>query len=422
MAKKTTRSPVDQKKKLLITAIKKVVKTNSVLPILEDAYLTGDEMIVSDLETYVSIPYKVDGLPEGGACVQAKLLVDCLEMMDEPSFSQTTKTVTKPIFLEGGDWYYGDQREVRLDYSDLEGEKPIWIDYVKKTCRPAQQPYETMQVPGPIQVSAGNRKVKLAFEDPDNFPVMHQGEDLMNHLGEVTPEMLEYLKNALCFVSNDSLRPAMTGVQFDDHIAATDAHRLYFKPITPMLESFILPEKTANILLSLGSCTWQVYGGINSKSYEVSFLNDEGVYVKCRPIDARFPDWKVVIPDRKSYRAKMVIADRDKMIVELKNAIKFCNKATHQVVFGLNGKVTIAAQDVDFDHSYENTLDFAKAKFLLKKDEVPEPFDIGFNGNMLSEMLHKQPKDQDVTIMLWGPTKACVINDECLLMPLMLNQ
>jgi DNA polymerase III sliding clamp (beta) subunit (PCNA family) len=75
MAKKTTRSPVDQKKKLLITAIKKVVKTNSVLPILEDAYLTGDEMIVSDLETYVSIPYKVDGLPEGGACVGAKLLV-----------------------------------------------------------------------------------------------------------------------------------------------------------------------------------------------------------------------------------------------------------------------------------------------------------------------------------------------------------
>jgi hypothetical protein len=116
------------------------------------------------------------------------------------------------------------------------------------------------------------------------------------------------------------------------------------------------------------------------------------------------------------------VTDRDKMILELKNAIKFCNKATHQVVFGLNGKVTIAAQDVDFDHSYENTLDFAKAKFLLKKDEVPEPFDIGFNGNMLSEMLHKQPKDQDVTIMLWGPTKACVINDECLLMPLMLNQ
>jgi DNA polymerase-3 subunit beta len=420
----------DDKRKLIIAAIKKTVKKNSVLPCLDNVYLSGEHLTFSDLETFVSIPFQVDGLVGEGTCVPASSFIDCLEMMKAPVYEQPMVTKNKETFTYGFKQYYGSLAEVQKQPRDR-ADEPL-SDYIERTCQVAEPPYltETYQGLG-IVLKEGKRVVKLHGEDPNNYPMTHgtSSKDTdMFELGTLEPEYADYFKKALSYVSSDDLRPAMTGVQVADHIAATDAHRLYFQPITPLMDSFILPARAVQILLLFGATRWQVFADYDhddEKDQEaikhVSFLSEDGYYVTTRVIDARFPDWKVVVPKKKDIRAT-VTAPKEELMLEVKNAMKFCNKSTNMVVFSVNGKVTIASQDIDFDREYSNDLDFAKSKFRLKKDQLPEPFDIGFNGNFLNEILAQLPKKEPVTLELWGPTKAGIINDNYLIMPLMLKQ
>ena len=100
-----------------------------------------------------------------------------------------------------------------------------------------------------------------------------------------------------------TLRPAMTGVFFELdkkglQFVATDAHRLVRykrKDVScPKTDSFIVPRKPLNLLKAAIP--------YNEDELTVSYNNNH-LFVKhgttqmsCRLIDARFPDYKVVIP------------------------------------------------------------------------------------------------------------------------------
>lgn len=58
MATKKAADPRKEKIKLLVTAIKKTVNRSTPVPILESVLLTGEHAVVSDLETYVIIPFE----------------------------------------------------------------------------------------------------------------------------------------------------------------------------------------------------------------------------------------------------------------------------------------------------------------------------------------------------------------------------
>ena len=349
------KKPVNPQKKALITAMKKTVNANTVLPILEDILFTPGFAMVSDIENYVSVPFDMPGVPEGGVCIPAKMFGEIMEMVESPSV-----TVDK---------HFG------------------------------------------VELAEGARKIKLMGEDPMNY-LKIPAEDF-NHVGTFEKQQIQDIETALCFVSKDDLRPAMTGIYFHTHIAATDAHRLFWKPIDPVMVDFILPAKAAKIMLAMGGEKWEVY---HTGQVHVCLINEAGVTIISRCIDARFPDYDAVIPKDKPNLK--VFAHPDMLLRELKNAGKFANRSTNQVTFNFNGKATIASQDVDFSFEYQNVVEGVEIHFDKSYGKVMQ---IAFNEKFLTEVVHKTPADSPVKIDMWGPTKCAVINDHYLVMPLMLG-
>lgn len=417
LPKKPKRKMATKKKPDERALIRKIVKAvvpkkNTVLPILEHVYLTGDQLQVSDIETSVIMPYK-SGIE---ACFPADKFLDTIDMLDEPVFK---------CEIHGE----GEQRTVA------------------------------------IEATHGKRKIKIMGENPDNFIRALSSEEYFE-LGELTEEHLKMMETALHFVSNDDLRPAMTGVYLADAIVSTDAHRLYWHPIDPLMDEFILSQKAVNILLKFAPTSWRVFGS----AYHIVLMNDEGVIIETRIIDARFPDYKAVIPKNEDRRATLTV-NPDVLRQELKNAIKFGNVTTNQVTFCLNGKVEVHSQDVDLSREYSNELsipDEATVKFyqpdfipigtrvkvgdkpgavysragvnytiqldeygdsgynkklegLKRSDfEADDDLCVAFNGRFLYEVAAFL-KNEPIEMQLWSPTKCTIINEHFLVMPLMLN-
>jgi DNA polymerase-3 subunit beta len=142
------------------------------------------------------------------------------------------------------------------------------------------------------------------------------------------------------------------------------------------------------------------------------------VELSCRLLDARFPDYKVVIPAENPYR--MTIGRQDFQSA-LRRVSIFSNKSTNLVTLNISGSaLQLMAQDVDF--SFEGN-----ERMSCQYDG--EDIIISFNARFLIEMLGSTDSDE-VRLELSTPTKAGLIkpveqdeNEELLMlaMPLMSN-
>jgi DNA polymerase-3 subunit beta len=402
MAKKKT--AVDSTAKLLYIAASKTINTNTVLPILETILFKDGSATVTDLETTVIVPFKVSGIPKEGVAIPASIFRDIHNMGEITSVSVNENL----------------------------------------TCT----------------FKSGSRVITFAGDKADQFPVSHKAD---YHIGSIGEKEIEAMEIANFFVSKDDLRPAMTGIFFSDNIVATDAHRLYSYPIKKLGAEFIMPSKSVKILMALTSIKWDIYCDDPKNPVHVMFVNDAGVKVIFRVIDARYPDYKVVIPKMEDVTVKMLI-DKNLLLPELKNASRFANKSTNQVNFDVNSKLNLSASDVDFGFQYHNEVPaetifiedkrnewlitsktpgyeggiVSKKKKIGSKWKVvkggetwmveeqdlqaaPQLLETAFNGKYISEVLHKLPDDKPVEFCFWGPTKATVINERFLIMPLMRN-
>lgn len=365
--------------KQLIKIIKATYNRNTVVPVLEDVSLDGGTLTVSDLETFVTLPYPT-GLK---TLVPAKFFLSALDIMEAPQFSMKGEVC---VLQEG----------VRT----ISCATDKWENYPKSWRQTTSEPYKKIGI----------------LREAD-----------MAHLWEALP-----------FTSDDDLRPAMTGIHLDDLMAATDAHRLYFRPLsTPVKEPFILPKKTAKILLTIGG-EWLIYrantylkdasGKVVMKKnpktgkkekqvahHRVYFENREGVIVDVRPIEANYPDFRAVLPMGEApvhYRD-----DAQRLLGELKNAARFCNRITMLGVLSLNGTAQLSGKDKDFNSGYQTLL---SGTYQLDHAYWKE-FQIGFNLNLLQEVIKALPKGEEVHLKMWTPNKGVLINDAYLLMPLMVS-
>ena len=184
----------------------------------------------------------------------------------------------------------------------------------------------------------------------------------------------------------------------------------------PQKDSFIVPKKPLNLLKSaLPDNSDELKISYNSNHLFVVHGSTELV---CRLIDARFPDYKVVIPVDNPYKMTVGRADFQSA---LRRVSVFSNKSTNQVALSISGsELQLAAQDVDF--SFEGN-----ERMSCQYDG--EDLQIAFNAKFLIEMLNGA-ETSDVVMELSTPTKAGIIkpteqgeNEELLMlvMPLMLN-
>ncbi len=359
-----------------LSQISGVISTNTVLSVLEDFLfeLKGNTLTLTatDLETMMRVQMDVsDAQGEGRICIPSKILTEYLKNLPE---------------------------------------QPITFNVNEKDLT--------------IEMSSDVGKYKIGGEKADDFPKEPApGNTTTFNISSIA--IIESINRTLFAVSNDTLRPAMTGVYFEMSkngltFVSTDAHRLVKLSRTdincPKEEGFIVPKKPLQQLrgtLSADDTTLEL-------SYNSShlFVKSDKMSMSCRLIDARFPDYKAVVPTDNPYKLN---TNRNDFISALKRVGIFANKTTNQVVLDINGNaLTLSAQDIDF--SYEG-------KETLTCSYTGEDMKIAFNAKLMIEMLGNMDGDE-IQMDLSTPTRAGIVRPQekvenedllMLLMPLMVG-
>jgi len=261
-------------------------------------------------------------------------------------------------------------------------------------------------------------------ENPDNFPKAPVADDTTSFTMSSTA-LVNAINKTLFAVSSDDLRPAMTGVYFEMltdglQCVATDAHRLVRYKRTdvscPKQDTFIVPKKPLTLLKNaLPDNKDELTVSYNSNHL---FVVHGTTQMSCRLIDARFPDYKVVIPADNPYRLTINKADFQSA---LRRVSIFSNKSTNQVALTISGsQLQLAAQDIDF--SFEGNE-------RMNCQYTGEDMSIAFNARFLIEMLNAADTTE-VVMELSTTTKAGLIKPSeqaegedvlMLVMPLMMN-
>ncbi len=351
-----------------------VINSNTVLPILEDFLFEIKDKKLSvtatDLETVMKVQLEVESKTDGKVCIPHKVLSEYLKnISDQP----LTFTIDKNFGID---------------------------------------------------ITSDNGKYKIMGENPDNFPKEPNSDDA-NSFTMTSTALVTAINKTLFAVSNDDLRPAMTGVFFElskksIQFVSTDAHKLVKYNRTDAHatkdDSFIVPRKPLNLLKnSLPDNDDELTISYNSNHL---FVKHSSIQLVCRLIDARFPDYKVVIPTDNPYKLMVNRADFQSA---LRRVNVFSNKSTNQVALSISSsELQMAAQDVDF--SFEGN-----ERMTCTFDGAD--MQIAFNAKFLIEML-SAVDTLEIVMELSTPTRAGIIkpseqseNEELLMlvMPLMLN-
>ncbi|GAA4430830.1 DNA polymerase III subunit beta [Pontibacter saemangeumensis] len=275
-----------------------------------------------------------------------------------------------------------------------------------------------------IEISSSNGRYKLSGENATDFPRVPvvQGANAI----EIPSNVLARAINKTIFaVSNDELRPAMTGifVQLRSNnvtFVATDGHRLlrYRRTDvgTPQEASLIIPRKAFMLLKStLPSEATPVRMEFNQSN---AFFSFDNIRMICRLIDERYPDYENVIPVQNPNK---LVIDRQDLLSSVKRISIYSNKTTHQIRLKLNGsELQVSAEDLDFSN---------EANERLACQYEGEDMEIGFNAKFLMEMLNNIDSDE-ITFELSTPNRAGLLmpivsedseNVLMLVMPVMLN-
>ncbi len=358
-----------------LQAVNGASSSSTVLPILENFLfeIKGGNLTISatDLQTSMTTSLQVESKEEGKIAVPSKILLETLKTLPD-----------QPIAFTIDDNTYA------------------------------------------IEISAGDGKYKLSGENGDDFPKIPTVENASS-VNLSASVLAEAINKTIFAVSNDELRPAMTGVYFQlspEHITfvATDAHKLVrYRRMDAKAEgasSFILPKKALTLLKSsLPSEDVNVSVEYNSTSAFFKFGN---INLICRLIDERYPDYEAVIPQNNPNKLTL---DRTAFLNSLRRVVIFANKTTHQVRLKINGsELNISSEDIDFSNeAYER----------LSCQYEGEDMEIGFNAKFLIEMLSNL-QGEEVTLEMSTPNRAGLLipqtNDEnenvlMLVMPVMLN-
>lgn len=275
-----------------------------------------------------------------------------------------------------------------------------------------------------IEISAGDGKYKLSGENGDDFPKIPVVENASS-VNLPATVLAEAINKTIFAVSNDELRPAMTGVYCEltpQHLTfvSTDAHKLVrYRRMDARADSsasFILPKKALTLLKSsLPAEDVNVSVEYNSTS---AFFRFGNINLICRLIDERYPDYEAVIPQNNTNKLTL---DRSLFLNSLRRVVIFANKTTHQVRLKINGsELNISSEDIDFSN---------EAHERLSCQYEGDDMEIGFNAKFLIEMLNNL-SGEEVTIEMSTPNRAGLLfpqtNDEkedvlMLVMPVMLN-
>ncbi|MEA5138415.1 DNA polymerase III subunit beta [Arcicella rigui] len=358
-----------------LSTVNGVIANNPIVPILENFLVQIDQnqltVTASDLQTVMITTLAVESTDTGAIAIPARLLLDTLRgLPDQPiTFKVDKDTFGTEIITENG-------------------------------------------------------RYKLSGENPIDFPKIPQVTKSLSV--QISADVLgAAISNTIFAVSNDDLRPAMTGVYVQlspeyTNFVATDGHRLIRYKRSDVKSDYestmIIPRKALNLLKSsLPSDDTTVTADFSSSNAFFSFNN---IRMICRLIDERFPDYENAIPQN---NPNVLTINRSEFLGSLKRISIYSNKTTHQIRLKLSqNDLVISAEDLDYSN---------EANERLMCDYEGDEMEIGFNAKFIIEMLGNLSSNM-VSLEMSQPNRAGLIipsdkkTDEdilMLVMPVMLN-
>ncbi len=358
-----------------LAAINGVITTNPVVPILENFLFEINDgtltVTASDLQTSMVTELEVEAKENGSIAVPSKILMETLTNLPE---------------------------------------QPVTFSIDEETYS--------------IEINSDNGRYKLSGENATDFPKVPTVSD-GNSVNISSDVLATAINNTILATSNDELRPAMTGVYMNltdtnTTFVATDGHRLIrYRRVDIASESdnsMIVPRKALTLLKStLPAENTNVNVEFNVSNAFFKFGN---IFMVCRLIDERYPDYENVIP---ANNENNMTINRSELLGSLKRIAIYANKTTHQVRLKITGsELVVSSEDLDFSN---------EANERLSCDHDGEDIEIGFNGKFLIELLGNV-SSKEVTMKFSEPNKAGLIvpvsqdeNEDLLMlvMPVMLS-
>ena len=293
---------------------------------------------------------------------------------------------------------------------------------------------ECSEMPLTLEVNEANWEINIAWNSghssvPGANPVSYpQTHELSAEKTEVTLDvdvLVNGINKTLFATADDELRPVMNGVYFNLDEAeltcvATDAHKLVKHTVEcacGVKAAFILPKKPANLLKNiLLKEEGEVKMTFDQKNVVFELSNSTLV---CRLIEGAYPNYNVVIPQANPNK---LLVDRIGLLNAIKRVAVCSNPTTNLIRLDIaNNKVVLAAQDVNFSISANETLSCSYEG---------APITIGFKSTFLVEILTNL-ETPTIMVELADSTRAGVykpVYDDAqssstlmLLMPMMIN-
>jgi DNA polymerase-3 subunit beta len=274
-----------------------------------------------------------------------------------------------------------------------------------------------------VEISSGKSLFKfmgISAETYPSFPAF-EGEEFV---GIEAPILREMVDKTIFAVSSDESRYNLTGVFFTKReeetgrmirMVATDGYRLSLidrplsKEIFGLENGVLLPKKGLMELMRLldeeGREVW-----IKLKNNNFIVKKDKVVLIM-RLLDAEFPDYRQVIPDKSRRIIRMA---RNQILESLKRVSLLSSEKTKGVKFNFS-------QDLLELSSYNP--DFGEAKEEVTVDYKGENLNVGFNYRFIMEVLNILTSEEILFEMedSVSPAKIRAANDDrhtCVVMPM----
>lgn len=235
---------------------------------------------------------------------------------------------------------------------------------------------------------------------------------------------IQKIRTASKFVDTNEFRPALNHIEVSNtNIIATDAHLLYYpkasKEFTPIDFKLYIPKNIGNLINSLNptACIYKT-NDVKSSFYALEFY-EPSVTILCNQHKRfdKYINWEIVIPKPDSYQNVLTFN-----LVDFKNTItqllNFTDHVTNKVIINSKeDKVEISVnnlEDYDFDLNLTQTF-----YTLYQKKQTDIKY--ALNAKMLLKAVNALPKNTKTIELALGQTnRACVINNQILLMPILL--
>ncbi|MCS7073223.1 MAG: DNA polymerase III subunit beta [Bacteroidia bacterium] len=254
-----------------------------------------------------------------------------------------------------------------------------------------------------VDITTENGRYSLNGQNGADFPKINIADDTTS-ITMPLPVLIKSIQKTIFAASTDEMKLAMSGVYFDFRktgatIVATDAHRLvqYSRSDVSVEQeiNFILPQKALRLLTTAaGNSLEPVRIDYNTSN---AFFRFGSTLLICRLIDAKYPDYRGVIPASSPNRA---ILTKKELLAALKRMDIYSNKSTHLGRFKLNGNLLVLrAEDIEFAN---------EAKENLSCMYEGEDMEIGFNLSLMTDVI-ANIETEELVIELGSPGRAAVI-------------